>query len=98
VLDEPTVGLSMADIEQLLAVLHRLVDAGHTVVIIEHNLDIIADADWIIDLGPEGGTGGGRLIAQDIPDLIARCDSPTGAALRAHLTRGRESRLSHKVS
>jgi excinuclease ABC subunit A len=98
VLDEPTVGLSMADIEQLLAVLHRLVDAGHTVVIIEHNLDIIVDADWIIDLGPEGGSGGGRLIAQDIPDRIAHCDSPTGAALRAHMTRDREPRLRHKVS
>jgi excinuclease ABC subunit A len=87
VLDEPTVGLSMADIEKLLSVIHRLVDAGHTVVIIEHNLDVIADADWIIDLGPEGGSGGGRLIAQDLPAGIARCDSPTGAALRAHLDR-----------
>jgi excinuclease ABC subunit A len=88
VLDEPTVGLSMADIERLLAVIHRLVDAGHTVVIIEHNLDVIADADWIIDLGPEGGADGGRLIAQDIPARIARSDSPTGVALRAHLDRG----------
>jgi excinuclease ABC subunit A len=87
VLDEPTVGLSMADIERLLAVIHRLVDAGHTVVIIEHNLDVIADADWIIDLGPEGGAGGGRLIAQDIPARVARGDSPTSAALRAHLDR-----------
>jgi len=87
VLDEPTVGLSMADIEQLLAVIHRLVDAGHTVVIIEHNLDVIADADWIIDLGPEGGSAGGRLVAQDIPSAIARCDSPTGDALRARIGR-----------
>ncbi|HEY4039472.1 MAG TPA: excinuclease ABC subunit A [Burkholderiaceae bacterium] len=91
VLDEPTVGLSMADIEKLLSVIHRLVDAGHTVIIIEHNLDVIADADWIIDLGPEGGSGGGRLIAQDLPSRIARCDSPTGAALRAHLDRSRTS-------
>ena len=87
VLDEPTVGLSMADIEKLLSVIHRLVDAGHTVVIIEHNLDVVVDADWIIDLGPEGGSGGGRLIAQDLPSRIARCDSPTGAALRNHLDR-----------
>jgi len=87
VLDEPTVGLSMADIERLLAVIHRLVDAGHTVVIIEHNLDVIADADWIVDLGPEGGTAGGRLVAQDIPTRIAHCDSPTGAALRGRLDR-----------
>ena len=85
VLDEPTVGLSMADIEQLLSVIHRLVDAGHTVVIIEHNLDVIADADWIIDLGPEGGSAGGRLVAQGNPTRIARCESPTGTALRARL-------------
>jgi excinuclease ABC subunit A len=98
VLDEPTVGLSMADIEQLLTVIHRLVDAGHTVVIIEHNLDVIADADWIIDLGPEGGAGGGGLIAQDIPDRVARCDSPTGAALRAYLARNREPLLRSPVS
>jgi len=91
VLDEPTVGLSMADIEKLLSVIHRLVDAGHTVVIIEHNLDVIADADWIIDLGPEGGSGGGRLIAQDLPSRIARCDSPTGVALRTYLGRKSES-------
>ena len=93
VLDEPTVGLSMADIERLLAVIHRLVDSGHTVVIIEHNLDVIADADWIVDLGPEGGAAGGKLIAQDVPERIARCDSPTGTALRAHIARTRQTTL-----
>jgi excinuclease ABC subunit A len=87
VLDEPTVGLSMADIEQLLAVIHRLVDAGNTVVVIEHNLDVIADADWIVDLGPEGGAAGGTLVAQGIPVHIARCESPTGTALRARFDR-----------
>jgi excinuclease ABC subunit A len=71
-LDEPTVGLHMADVEKLIRVLHRLVDAGNTVVVIEHNLDIIADADWIIDLGPEGGDAGGRIAAQGTPTSLAR--------------------------
>lgn len=72
VLDEPTVGLHMADVEKLIRVLHRLVDAGNTVVVIEHNLDVIADADWIIDLGPEGGDAGGRIVAQGAPTAIIK--------------------------
>ncbi len=72
VLDEPTVGLHMADVEKLLRVLHRLVDAGNTLVVIEHNLDIMAEADWIVDLGPEGGSGGGRIVAQGAPESIVR--------------------------
>jgi excinuclease ABC subunit A len=72
VLDEPTVGLHMADVEKLIHVLHRLVDAGNSVVVIEHNLDIMAEADWIIDLGPEGGDAGGRIVAQASPETLAQ--------------------------
>ncbi|MFN7779844.1 MAG: excinuclease ABC subunit A, partial [Betaproteobacteria bacterium] len=82
VLDEPTVGLAMADVEKLLAVLHRLVDAGNTVLTIEHNLDVIAEADWVIDLGPEGGDAGGRVVAQCPPQALARRETHTGRALR----------------
>jgi excinuclease ABC subunit A len=71
VLDEPTVGLHMADVEKLIRVLHRLVDAGNTVVVIEHNLDVMADADWIIDMGPEGGDAGGTIVAQGSPQELA---------------------------
>ena len=81
VLDEPTVGLHMADVEKLIRVLHRLVDAGNTVVVIEHNLDIIGDADWIVDLGPEGGDAGGRIAAQGTPTALA------GAPSRSHTSR-----------
>ena len=81
VLDEPTVGLHMADVEKLIRVLHRLVDAGNTVLVIEHNLDVIAEADWILDLGPEGGDAGGRIVAQGSPEDVAR------AARRSHTGR-----------
>jgi excinuclease ABC subunit A len=86
VLDEPTVGLHMADVEKLLHVLHRLVAAGNTAVVVEHNLDVMAEADWIIDLGPEAGDGGGRIVAEGPPARIARAKrSHTGRVLSGFL-------------
>jgi excinuclease ABC subunit A len=83
ILDEPTTGLHFKDIDLLLSVLHRLRDAGNTVVVIEHNLDVIKTADWIIDLGPEGGEGGGRILAQGTPEDVAALDASfTGRYLR----------------
>jgi excinuclease ABC subunit A len=87
VLDEPTVGLHMADVEKLIRVLHRLVDAGNTAVVIEHNLDVIAEADWIIDLGPEGGDGGGKLVFQGAPEDLSA--GHTGIALKDFLAERR---------
>ena len=88
VLDEPTTGLHFADIHNLLNVLNRLCDLGHTILVIEHNLDVIKQADWIIDLGPEGGDAGGRIVAQGTPDQLAKHESSyTGQYLRDHLAR-----------
>ena len=87
-LDEPTTGLHLADAARLLDVLQRLVDAGNTVVVIEHNLDVIKAADWIIDLGPEGGEAGGQIVAEGTPEQIAQVEaSITGAFLRSMLAR-----------
>lgn len=87
VLEEPTIGLHIADVRRLAEVLHRLVDAGHSVVVIEHNLDLIAEADWIIDLGPEGGAAGGRIVAEGTPEQVAaRRGSHTGQYLQGVLT------------
>jgi excinuclease ABC subunit A len=88
ILDEPTTGLHFRDIEQLLGVLHRLRDEGNTIVVIEHNLDVIKTADWVIDLGPEGGDGGGRLVATGTPEDVARvAASHTGGYLARVLAR-----------
>ncbi|MFY0992152.1 excinuclease ABC subunit UvrA [Halomonas sp. C05BenzN] len=96
ILDEPTTGLHFEDIRQLLTVLHRLRDHGNTIVVIEHNLDVIKTADWLVDLGPEGGSGGGRIIAEGTPEQVARLEiSHTGRFLKPLLERqatGREPR------
>ena len=86
VLDEPTTGLHFVDVKKLLEVLQRFVDQGNTVILIEHNLDVIKNADWIIDLGPEGGDDGGRIVAEGTPEEVAATEgSYTGQFLRRYL-------------
>jgi excinuclease ABC subunit A len=88
-LDEPTTGLHFDDVRKLLDVLHWLTDLGNSIVIIEHNLDVIRNADWIIDLGPEGGEEGGRLVAQGTPEQVAKVKkSYTGQALAGYFGKG----------
>lgn len=87
ILDEPTTGLHFQDIKQLLAVLHHLRDHGNTIVVIEHNLDVIKTADWIVDLGPEGGSGGGKIIATGTPEQVAKTrGSHTGKFIKQTLS------------
>ena len=86
ILDEPTTGLHLADVQRLLNSLNRLVDAGHTVLLIEHHMDVIKTADWVIDLGPEGGHAGGEVVVTGTPEDVAACEaSHTGRFLKAHL-------------
>ena len=83
ILDEPTTGLHFEDVNKLLGVLHRLVDKGNTVIVIEHDLDVVKTADWVIDLGPEGGSGGGTIVAEGTPEAVAaEPNSYTGKFLR----------------
>ena len=83
VLEEPTIGLHMADVKRLVQVLQKLIDAGHSVIVIEHNLDLIAEADWVIDLGPEAGEAGGEIVAEGTPEHVATNKrSHTGRFLR----------------
>jgi excinuclease ABC subunit A len=92
ILDEPTTGLHFEDVKHLLAVLHRLRDEGNTVIVIEHNLDVIKTADWVIDLGPEGGDGGGAIVAEGTPEQLARAaGSFTGRYLKRVLARNRRA-------
>jgi excinuclease ABC subunit A len=88
VLDEPTTGLHFEDVDRLLHVLHRLVDQGNTVLVIEHNLDVVKTADWVIDLGPEGGRRGGLVVGEGTPEQIGELDTPTGRVLREVLAVG----------
>ena len=92
-MDEPTTGLHFEDVRKLLAVLSALIDAGNSVVVIEHNLDVIKTADWVIDLGPDGGPDGGRIIAQGTPEDVARVrGSRTGTYLKSTLKTGKARR------
>jgi excinuclease ABC subunit A len=88
ILDEPTTGLHFYDIQQLLNVLHKLRDAGNTIVVIEHNLDVVKTADWVVDLGPEGGNGGGEILIAGTPEQVAACEkSYTGQYMKPLLAK-----------
>lgn len=97
ILDEPTTGLHFHDIKHLLEVLHALVEKGNTVLVIEHNMDIVKTADWIIDLGPEGGEGGGQIVAEGTPEEIAKLDTPTGHAVHDVLYPNIQAKIEHAL-
>jgi excinuclease ABC subunit A len=88
VLDEPTTGLHLSDVERLVAVLQRLVDRGDSLVVVEHHPSVLASADWIIEMGPDGGRRGGLVVAEGRPDHVVTLDTPTGAVLRAAMGKG----------
>jgi excinuclease ABC subunit A len=97
ILDEPTTGLHFADIQKLLRVLHNLVDKGNTVLVIEHNLDVIKSADWIVDMGPEGGDKGGYIIAEGTPEEIMRTEKSYTGEFLTHVLAGKEARQPAEV-
>jgi excinuclease ABC subunit A len=97
ILDEPTTGLHFHDVKKLLEVLHELTDQGNTVVVIEHNLEVIKTADWIIDLGPEGGDGGGEIIASGTPEDIVKVERSYTGKFLGPVLRGREARGKKRV-
>jgi excinuclease ABC subunit A len=97
ILDEPTTGLHFEDVRKLLDVLHRLVEQGNTVVVIEHNLDVIKCADWVIDLGPEGGAGGGHIVASGPPEAIAAAPESSTGLFLAPILAGPDSAAEQKA-
>ncbi len=98
ILDEPTTGLHFHDVAKLLEVLHQLVDAGNTVAVIEHNLEVIKTADWVIDLGPEGGDGGGRAVAEGRPEDIAKAPESYTGRFMAELLKRRPAKRTPTAS
>ena len=92
ILDEPTIGLHYEDVKKLIEILQKLVDHGNTVLVIEHNLDMIKSSDYVIDIGPEGGDGGGKLVAKGTPEEVANTDTSTGEYLRKILKKGKKKR------
>lgn len=97
IFDEPTTGLHFHDIKHLLEVLHELVERGNTVLVIEHNMDVVKTADWIIDLGPEGGQGGGKIVATGKPEAIAKMDTPTGHAIKEALEHDPKTKIEQVI-
>lgn len=98
IFDEPTTGLHFYDVDHLLVVLHKLVERGNSVVVIEHNMDVVKTADWIIDIGPEGGEGGGQVVATGAPEKVAKMDTPTGSAINEALYHTIQEKMQHALN
>ena len=90
ILDEPTIGLHYEDVKKLIEILQKLVDKGNSVLVIEHNLDLIKSSDYVLDIGPDGGDGGGKLVAKGTPEEVANSDTHTGEYLRKHLRKNKK--------